>query len=230
MRARNIKPGFFINEEVGSLTMTARVLFIGLWCAADKNGFIEYRPQKIKASIFPYDSLNLIKFLEEISQKGLITIWCDKDKHCHFIEIPSFDKHQRPHPNEKQSELKEIVEQADDLIKLHEIKCNYRLILGKRNVDIIIPDTDDGFDKFWSRMVKKLDKAKCKTAWKYIAKKNHDKIHKALDIIIPVWDKKEKQYIPHPLTWLNGERWNDEVAGEVDPVQAKIDAIKRRQL
>jgi hypothetical protein len=25
----------------------------------------------------------------------------------------------------------------------------------------------------------------------------------------PTW--KNKQYIPMPLTWLNGERWNDEI-------------------
>lgn len=132
MRARNIKPGFFVNEEVGSLSMTGRILFIGLWCMADLNGFLEYRPQKLKASIFPYDSLNLIKFLEEVSSKGLITIWCDKDKNCHFIEIPNFKEHQSPHPGEKKSNIKEIVRQNINLIKLHEIKFNFRLMLGKR--------------------------------------------------------------------------------------------------
>ena len=139
MRARNIKPSFFDCEEVGDLSMSARILFIGLWCMSDSDGFLEYRPKKIKANIFPYDSLNLIKLLEEVSQNGLIVIWGlpNNDSqvegmNCHFIEIPNFRKHQRPHPQEKRSNLKEIVTTTDNLIKLHEIKCNFRLILGKR--------------------------------------------------------------------------------------------------
>ena len=132
MRARNIKPGFFDNEQIGETSMTARLLFIGLWCMADRDGIVEYRPQKLKIKIFPYDSLNVIKFLEELSQHGLIVIWTDNDKIGQFIEIPTFTKHQKPHPNEKSSNLKDILESSDNLIKLHEIKCNYRLILGMR--------------------------------------------------------------------------------------------------
>ena len=26
-----------------------------------------------------------------------------------------------------------------------------------------------------------------------------------------VWKDKDQQYIPHPSTWLNGQRWEDEV-------------------
>ena len=135
MRARNIKPGFFDNEDVGEVSHTARLLFIGLWCLADRNGILEYRPKKIKLKIFPYDppSLNLIKFLEELSLKNLINLWVDSDKKCHFIEIPNFLKHQKPHPGEKKSNLKELLNSSVNLIKLHEDKCNFGLILGMRN-------------------------------------------------------------------------------------------------
>lgn len=135
MRARNIKPGFFDNEQIGGLTPAARLLFIGLWCLADKDGILEYRPQRIKIKVFPYDSFNLIKLLEEVSLAGLITIWADQDKVGQFIEIPTFLKHQKPHPKEKASNLKEILDGSENLIKLHEIKCNSRLMLGKRNVE-----------------------------------------------------------------------------------------------
>ena len=27
------------------------------------------------------------------------------------------------------------------------------------------------------------------------------------------WSKERLQYVPHPATWLNGERWLDEVPG-----------------
>jgi hypothetical protein len=29
-----------------------------------------------------------------------------------------------------------------------------------------------------------------------------------------VWKDKEQQYIPHPSTWLNGKRWEDEIVAK----------------
>ena len=47
-RARNIKPGFFLNEELGVLPPLVRILFAGLWCIADRDGRLEDRPKRIK--------------------------------------------------------------------------------------------------------------------------------------------------------------------------------------
>lgn len=37
-RARNIKPSFFKNEDLADLNPFDRLLFIGLWCLADREG------------------------------------------------------------------------------------------------------------------------------------------------------------------------------------------------
>ena len=42
-RARNIKPGFFTNDELGELSPLARLAFIGLWGQADFNGNMNCR-------------------------------------------------------------------------------------------------------------------------------------------------------------------------------------------
>ena len=55
MRARNIKPGFFENEELADLPPLTRLLYIGLWLLADREGRLENRPRRIKAQIFPYE-------------------------------------------------------------------------------------------------------------------------------------------------------------------------------
>jgi hypothetical protein len=47
-RARNIKPAFFKNEQLVELGMSTRLLFIGLWCLADREGRLEDRPKRIK--------------------------------------------------------------------------------------------------------------------------------------------------------------------------------------
>ncbi|MCX5689585.1 MAG: phage replication protein, partial [Planctomycetota bacterium] len=54
-RARNIKPGFFKNEELGAIPMGARLLFVGMWTLADREGRLEDRPARIAAEVFPYD-------------------------------------------------------------------------------------------------------------------------------------------------------------------------------
>ena len=47
-RARNIKPGFFKNEFLAEMPCEVRLLFIGLWTLADREGRLEDRPKRIK--------------------------------------------------------------------------------------------------------------------------------------------------------------------------------------
>lgn len=54
-RARNIKPSFFTNLELGECSPLARLLFIGLWCIADRKGRLEDKPKQIKIQTIPYD-------------------------------------------------------------------------------------------------------------------------------------------------------------------------------
>ena len=63
-RARNIKPSVFTNELLGTLAPEVTLLFMGLWCLADKDGILEDRPLRIKAEIFPYrDNLDVNGYL-----------------------------------------------------------------------------------------------------------------------------------------------------------------------
>ena len=63
MRARNLKPGFFKNEDLAELPFEGRLLFAGLWCLADREGRLEDRPKRIKAEIFAFDSVDVDKLL-----------------------------------------------------------------------------------------------------------------------------------------------------------------------
>jgi hypothetical protein len=131
MRARNIKPDLFKNEYLAECDPLARFLFIGLWCMADKEGYLEYRPKKIGAEILPYDSGNIEKFLEQLSARGFIIIWCVQIKQSDetlkkpvVIEVCHFLKHQNPHRNEKPSKIKPLLEcpeSSRNFVKLHEI-------------------------------------------------------------------------------------------------------------
>lgn len=102
-RARNIKPSFFLNEDIVELPYEARLLFIGLWTLADREGRLENRPKKIKMSLFPADDINVSEQLLNISKYGFIKLYNVDD--LDVIQIENFVKHQTPHGLEKDSEL-----------------------------------------------------------------------------------------------------------------------------
>ena len=61
-RARNIKPGFFANENLAECDPLARLLFAGLWCLADREGRLEDRPKRIAALRIASPMHSLIAF------------------------------------------------------------------------------------------------------------------------------------------------------------------------
>jgi hypothetical protein len=71
------------------------------------------------------------------------------------------------------------------------------------------------FDLFWAVWPKKEDKKKAKKAFLRI-KPSDQLLQKMLEAIKQQKETKKWQegYIPLPTTWLNGERWNDEVENE----------------
>lgn len=103
MRARNLKPGFFKNEELAECEPLARILFSGLWCMADREGRLEFRPKRIKAEILPYDNCNVDKLLKQLSDKKFISIYSVNNEY--YIEILNFRKHQNCHIKEAESTI-----------------------------------------------------------------------------------------------------------------------------
>lgn len=104
-RARNIKPAFFLNDELAELEPFARLLFIGLWCLADRDGYLEDKPKKIKASLFPYDNIDIDKLLNKLNGNFIKRY---KANGNNYIFIFNFNKHQNPHYSEKASEIPRI--------------------------------------------------------------------------------------------------------------------------
>ncbi|MGO9138358.1 MAG: hypothetical protein ACLP9S_18590 [Syntrophales bacterium] len=103
MRSRNIKPGFFKNEELASCEPLARILFAGLWCMADRKGRLEFRPKRIKAELLPYDDCDVISLIGQLQEKGLVTIYCVNG--IYYLLVNKFEKHQHPHIKEADSTI-----------------------------------------------------------------------------------------------------------------------------
>lgn len=82
-------------------------------------------------------------------------------------------------------------------------------------------DQEAAFNEFWKHYPKKTNKANAKKSFNKKCKSEEmlqtmiEAIEKQKDS--KQWQEANGQYIPHPSTWLNGERWED----ELEPAQEK---------
>jgi len=105
-RTRSIKPGFFDNEILGDLPPLTRLLFIGLWTIADREGRLEDKPRRIKKILLGYDDVDadgVDKMLQSLHDTGFIFRYSIDGNN--YIQIVNFLKHQNPHIREKASEI-----------------------------------------------------------------------------------------------------------------------------
>ncbi|EQA1694547.1 hypothetical protein O1E46_RS20820 [Enterobacter hormaechei] len=129
-RSRNIKPGFFTNDELAECSPHARLLFAGLWTIADKEGRLDDRPKKVKALVLPFDNVDCDELLQQLHDRKFIQRYQVQDGA--YIQITNWKKHQNPHCKEAPSEIPEYCEadtkQEEEQVKEVEstvqVQCN----------------------------------------------------------------------------------------------------------
>ncbi len=95
MPRRMIDPGFWINEQVNSLPMVGRVLFIGMFSNADDDGRLVASPKMLKHKIFPFDEIGLQEvesLRNQIAKLGLIRLYSKDGKD--YLDLPTWTKYQ----------------------------------------------------------------------------------------------------------------------------------------
>lgn len=99
-RIRTIKPEFFTSEDIVGLSPLARLLFIALWCEADRDGRLVWKPKTFKLRYLPADSCDADELCKELLNAGLVVLYGDG-----LATIPAFSKHQHINPREAVSSL-----------------------------------------------------------------------------------------------------------------------------
>lgn len=119
-------------------------------------------------------------------------------------------------------------------------KANQEPITNNQSKEPPLPPEGDGFAEFWKAYPVKKGKAAAEKAW--LKLKPDTELQATILSAIAVqresssWKRDKGQYIPHPTTWLNQRRWDDEVAPheahqQIDrqrPASA-VDAVKQAQ-
>lgn len=199
-RSRNIKPGFFQNEDLQELDFATRLFFIGLWTEADKEGRLEDRPKKLKNALFPADDVEVEQMLDGLAAYGFISRYERAGKK--IIQIVKWAKHQNPHRREAPSalpaETDEVVEEEQQAES------------GPQKAE-----AEAAFETFWKLYPRKTAKDNARKAFAKI-NPNAELLAEIMASLAKhatcqAWLKDDGQFIPHAATWLNGKRWNDEV-------------------
>ena len=97
----------------------------------------------------------------------------------------------------------------EDIVTLGQRGSNLRQNSHERNQQL-----RERFDVFWSAYPRKVHKADAVKMWERLAPDDH-----LLDVMLAAlewqvrsdqWTRDGGRFIPHPSTWLNGRRWEDE--------------------
>ncbi len=92
-RIRSIKPDYWTDEKIVTMSPLARLLFIGMWNFVDDYGRAEYSPLRLKMQILPADSADIQELIGEIRGKKLIDVY-EVDNKEYFV-VCGFAKHQK---------------------------------------------------------------------------------------------------------------------------------------
>ena len=98
-------------------------------------------------------------------------------------------------------------------------------------------ETWDDFSDFYKLYPNKKGKENARIMWSRLTEKERELAHAWLIRYIAYWKQKEieKQFLPHPATWLHQKRWEDDLSDNVilsKPVQNikdELDEDKKQQ-
>lgn len=82
---------------------------------------------------------------------------------------------------------------------------------------------DEKFNEFWRIYPKRVAKKSAQRAWAKIKDPDLERIVKGIENWMTTQQWQDPERIPYPATFLNGERWEDEIpAGKMKIQEARI--------
>lgn len=190
---------------------TVRLLYTWMLSHLDVNGNFYADPVMVNNLVFTrlgHPVSKTASALDELAAVGLI-IRYQIDGEI-YLNYPDFQDKQ-PKLNPSREGIPDIPELTQESIltnasvtpsqdKIREVK---RRECSKH--------VNDGFEKFWNAYPKKANKREAETAWNKAKLPDIDFILTAIENQKKSDQWQDPKYIPYPSSWLNKERWNDDL-------------------
>lgn len=212
-RIRTIKPEFWRDEELASVSPEACLLALGLLNHCDDEGYFNANPKLVESDIFPLRELKskTTVLLQELCKIGYLVVFQGSDGKTYGC-IKNFHKHQVIN-KKTSSKIKHLCELPHDYGSDTVVLPMGKERKGKEQSK----SYDSLFETFWDCCPKKVGKDSAKKAFEK-RKPGQDLTDRMIEAMnlqkqSEAWTKDGGQYIPHPATWLNQGRWMDEIDG-----------------
>ena len=221
------------------LTPNAKLLYAEITALANEKGYC-WASNDYFANLYKVSKFTVSKWISQLDKKNYINTEIiykkgTKQVENRYIRIqkdPINEISNRYCQNE-QDPIVEISNTPIDKISKDNNKYINNTINNKYELKEIYKERFFQFYELYPRKVKKKDTEK----WFLKNKPNEElfnKIIEGLEKHLKSKQWKDKQYIPYPTTWLNGERWNDEVEIEeteeerIKRLEKEIEEAKKR--
>ena len=168
------------------LTPTKKLILVILANYADQNGSCFPSYKHIAKMVGLKDQKGIIKVIKEFESLGLLRI--EKRK----LDNGSYTSNKYHLLMGRGFDTTRVVVQTPDNTK-EDTKEIY----------------DQIFEKFWKIYPRKVAKKQAAKIFKKIQEKDHKNLLKGVVLFGEEKKNTDIQYIPHPSTWLNQERWMD---------------------
>ena len=248
MPNRIIKEAIRTSKDVNNLNDFQFRVWTYLITYVDDYGRGSADPELLKGLVFPrrkgITEKQIGEALSVLASSGMINLYqVDGEPYFYF---PTWEKHQTVRATKSKFPAPPTT-QASELVQADASNCkqtqaNVPVIQSysyseSKNENDNPPKPPKGgkrtrasdalFDKFWSEYPRKVGKGDAHKAW--------DKLKLTVDSALPdiifaaleqqkgwdQWQREGGRYIPHPATWLNQQRWEDEGI-VVEPVQQPV--------
>lgn len=224
MPNRVLKDSICTSENVDQLSAFQETFFYRLIVNCDDYGRMDARPKILSSRLFPLKDIRSNQIedaLRALTSAELVILYQVDGKP--FLQMKTWDRHQQTRARRSKYPSPESGEITTDSncnqMISDDSKCPRNPIQSESNPN---PNTNSAkaelserFDRFWAAYPRKTAKP---DALKAFTKLRPDEamLQTMLAAIqkqkaTAQWQEDGGRFIPHPATWINGHRWEDEV-------------------
>lgn len=224
---RMISKSISTSTKLADVSNFSKLIFTWLIPHCDDFGRMDGSARLVKAIVVPLlpETVDEIEVsLKELTKAKLIQRYEVEGKQ--YLEIYKWYEHQT-FKNDRPK--RDIFPENPNGIEWNPNGKNVRLSEVKLSEVKLSEARSAGFDEFYKIYPRKVAKKKAQDAWKKIDPKIYPIIMAALktQMVMDQWTKDDGRFIPHPTTWINQERWGDEVkTGATQKVVGKYGSVK----
>ena len=243
MPNRILKESICTSENIDQLSAFQETVFYRLIVNCDDYGRMDARPKLLASLLFPLKEIRASQIedaLRKLTSAELVTLYTVGGKP--FLQMNTWNRHQRvrdskeKYPGPEKSdfaascgELPQVAASCGELRPesnptQSESQSQSESEAQSESKSARAGELADGFDLFWAAYPRHTAKE--------TAKKAFDKLNPSAELLTTIldaisrqktsvqWTKDGGQFIPHPATWLNQHRWEDELPTQGQPYNA----------